>query len=246
MTIQLDPTDLKLLDAIQQEIPLVERPFEVIAQKLDSTEFDVISRLTALKTGAKKVIRQISAIFDSRSLGYTSCLVAANVYASHIEQAVAPINAHPGVSHNYLRNHAYNIWYTVAVPPDSRLGLEKTVQILHERSGAVVTRLMPALKLFKIGVKFNLTGESETTAREDSPVFNSVRQHAIAESFKVTDPDKRIIRVLQQDLPLEPRPFDAWARQAETSVCDLLAAAKRYIDIGVMRRFSAVLRHRAP
>src|SRR5581483_7698561 len=122
MTIQLDPTDLKLLDAIQQEIPLVERPFEVIAQKLDSTEFDVISRLTALKTGAKKVIRQISAIFDSRSLGYTSCLVAANVYASHIEQAVAPINAHPGVSHNYLRNHAYNIWYTVAVTPDSRLG----------------------------------------------------------------------------------------------------------------------------
>jgi DNA-binding Lrp family transcriptional regulator len=239
----LEELDLKLLDAIQQELPLVRRPFQAIASTLGIGEDDVIARISSLKAKPQAVIRQISAIFDSRSLGYTSCLVAAKVDESRIESAAVEINQHPGVSHNYRRNHAYNLWYTVAVPPDSKLGLERTVKTLHQRSGAAVTRLMPALKLFKIGVKFNLGGESELTARSDTPAFDSEKQSQ-ASQFKVTDADKRMIRVLQQDLPIETRPFDAWAKQVEVSVDELLNAARRYIAIGCMRRFSAVLRHR--
>ena len=63
------------------------------------------------------MLRQLSAIFDTRALGYTSALVAAKVDPDHIDDAAAVISAHPGVSHNYKRNHAYNLWYTIAVPP---------------------------------------------------------------------------------------------------------------------------------
>jgi hypothetical protein len=109
-----------------------------------------------------------------RSLGYESCLVAARVQESRIDSAAAEISRHPGVSHNYRRDHAYNLWYTVAVPPDSALGLERTVQTLHQRSGAVVSRLMPALKVYKIGVKFNLTGED--LPRSNTPIARTLRR----------------------------------------------------------------------
>jgi DNA-binding Lrp family transcriptional regulator len=243
MPAQLEQSDLQLLDAIQQELPLVARPFEEVARRIGSDEQSVIERLRALKTN--RVVRQISAIFDSRTLGYTSCLVAAKVVESRIDQAAAEISKHPGVSHNYRRNHVYNLWYTVAVPPDSRLGLQRTVDILHQCSGAVVTRLMPSLKLYKIGVKFNLSGDADVAARTDvPPAFDSNKQSQASSQFKVTEEDKRMIRVLQQDLPVESRPFDAWAQQAGVSVDELLGAAKRYIELGCMRRFSAVLRHR--
>jgi DNA-binding Lrp family transcriptional regulator len=82
-------------------------------------------------------------------------------------------------------------------------------------------------------------------ARTDAPpAFDSDKQAQASSNFQVTDLDKRMIRVLQQDLPVEARPFDAWAKQAEVSVEELLEAAKRYIALGCMRRFSAVLRHR--
>ena len=75
-----------------------------------------------------------------------------------LDDAVAVINSHPGVSHNYLRNHEFNLWYTIAVPPTSRLGLDGTVDLLHHLSGAQSTRLLPTLRLFKIGVRFDLEG----------------------------------------------------------------------------------------
>ncbi|WP_428937176.1 AsnC family transcriptional regulator [Fontivita pretiosa] len=242
---QRDELDLKLLDLLQQQVPLVERPFAEIAQRLGIDEAQVLRRVRELKSGPRGVIRQISAIFDSRSLGYVSSLVAAKVDESRIDAAAEQINLHPGVSHNYRRNHAYNLWYTIAVPPDSRLGLERTVQELHRRSGAIVTRLMPALKLYKIGVRFNLSGEPDAMARGDEePAFDSGRQQASTTRLTVTDADKRMIRLLQQDLPLEPRPFEIWAQQANVPPQQLLESAQEYLRMGWMRRFSAVLRHR--
>src|ERR1019366_8580978 len=124
-------------------------------------------RLMPLKTVPRAVIRQIGAIFDSASLGYQSTLVAAKVPEHHLPAAAAVINQHPGVSHNYRRDHDYNLWYTLAVPPDSRLGLEATAQILHQRSGAIATRLLPTLKLYKIGVKLDL--DPDASNRVHSP-----------------------------------------------------------------------------
>lgn len=242
MADELEQDDLRILDFIQQELPLVPQPFDAVAAKLGMARREVMRRISQLKARPHGVIRQISAIFDSRSLGYSGCLVAARVDEGRIDEAAAIISQHPGVSHNYRRNHSYNLWYTVTVPPDSRLGLERTVDLLHQQSGAIVTRLMPSLKLFKIGVKFNLTGE-DAAERSDAPAFDSDKQEA-ASKFTVTEADKRMIQALQQDLPIEPEPFKGWAESAGVSVDDLLAAGRRYEQIGCMRRFSAVLRHR--
>jgi len=238
----LDPIDARLLDRLQEGVPLVRRPFARIASDLAMQEADVIERVAQLRHGQGAVIRQISAIFDSRALGYESCLVAAKVDESSIDTAAARVSGHPGVSHNYRRNHAYNLWYTVAVPPDSRLGLDRTVGILHRRSGATVTRLMPALKMFKIGVKFNL---SDSDASPLPPLeSDSAAAPVLARGFFAADADKRLIQVLQQDLPVVAEPFDLWASQAMVPATELLDIAHRYITQGVMRRFSAVLRHR--
>jgi len=240
----LDDLDTRLLTLIQEEVPLVPEPFAAIAARAGTDEAEVLRRLESLKAGPRAPIRQVSAIFDSKALGYQTSLIAARVPAGRLEAAVAVVNAHPGVSHNYERNHSYNLWYTVAVPPDSRLGLEGTVNLLHARSGAEVTRLMPTLRLFKIGVALDLSaGADRMATREGAPKFAEA-QHRRAMSFAVTDADRRMIRVLQQDLPIAPRPFDAWAAQAGTDVETLLSAARQYGEQHRMRRFSAVLRHR--
>ena len=238
-----DDVSAQLLNLIQEQIPLTERPVEALGRALSLSEADVIARLTDLKSGKPAVIRQICGIFDSRSIGYQSSLVAAKVDEAHIDAAAAAINAHPGVSHNYRRNHAYNLWYTVTVPPDSTLGLQGTVDALHRLSGAATTRLMPALKMYKIGVKFDVSGEADLTARSASKAAKPA--WGAGEGNELTAADRQMIRVVQQDLPIVARPFDEWAREAGVSVESLLSAARSYAERGLMRRFSAVLRHRA-
>jgi DNA-binding Lrp family transcriptional regulator len=243
MSILLDDLKSGLLNAIQDQVPLVDRPFSALADQLGLSEAEVLSTISALKAPPRPLIRQISGIFDSQALGYRSTLVAAEVEDGQIEQATEAINRHPGVSHNYLRNHRYNLWYTLAVPPDSRFGLEETVQILHRQSGARATRMLPTLRLFKIGVKFDVSSAANLTARAETTGFTQeARDQAGREP--ITEADKLAIRVLQQDLPVERRPFDGWARQAQKSVPWLLRVAQRFRDQNRMRRFSAVLRHR--
>ena len=111
------------------------------------------------------MLRQLSAIFDTRALGYSSSLVAAKVDPDRIDEAAAVISEHPGVSHNYKRNHAYNLWYTIAVPPGE--SLDDHVDVLHRESGALVTRKLPTLKLYKIGVKLDMTGQTAADAKAE-------------------------------------------------------------------------------
>lgn len=239
----LSELHVHLLNLLQQGIPLTPEPFEALARDLHVSEGQILDELRLLKAAPHAVIRQISAIFDTAALGYHTTLVAARVEPSRLDAAAAVINDHPGVSHNYGRSHAYNLWYTLALPPDSRLGMEKTLQILHYRSGAIVTRLMPTLKLFKIGVKLNLGDSAEPAVRSESPAFTqAAREAAIA--LALTESDKRLIRILQQDLPIQSRPFDGWATEAGLSVDDLLQAISRYLSQGRIRRFAAVLHHR--
>ncbi|HVT80041.1 MAG TPA: Lrp/AsnC family transcriptional regulator [Phycisphaerae bacterium] len=234
--------DAGLLNLLQTQIPLVPRPFAALAQRLDASEEEVLARVRHLRAPAppaKPIIRQISAIFDSGSLGYRTTLVAAKIPDDQLDAAAAIINRHPGVSHNYRRNHAFNLWYTLAVPPDSALGLEKTLDVLHRQSGSLSTRMLPTLRLFKIGVKFDLSSEGDVTARNTD---QGIREKPAAAAL--TEQDRGMIRVLQQDLPLVEEPFTAWAAQAGVSVESLLARAQEFLDRKLMRRFSAVLKHR--
>lgn len=236
----IEQLDAALLAILQQEIPLVDRPFAEIGRRLDLDELETLRRIRRMSAQPGAVIRQISAIFDSPSLGYKSCLVAAKVDEARLDEAAEIINRHPGVTHNYQRNHAYNLWFTLAVPPDSTLGLERTLEILSRQSGAAGCRMLPSLKLYKIGVKFDLTGENDASARSE-PVARS----RVNDTAGISAADRRMIRALQMNLPLVPEPFRALAVEAGEPTNQLLAAAQRYLRTGVMRRFAAVLRHRA-
>ena len=237
-TRMMDSVDKDLLNLIQREFPLEREPFAALGRPLGLAGDEVIRRIEALKRG--RVIRQISAIFDTRVLGYQSTLVAASIPAEKLNTAAKAINSHPGVSHNYERNNAFNLWYTVAVPPDSRLGLEGTVDVLHKISGAEKTRILPTLKLFKIGVTLDMNAGA--TAKKEAPQYGE--SDRAGADRNVSDDDKAAIQALQEDIPLTPRPFDLWGRQVGLGYEDLLERAYDLQRRKIMRRFSAVLYHR--
>src|SRR5262245_5614304 len=112
---QIDNLDKKLLNDIQWSFPLVERPYLEISIQHQISEDEVMQRIIRLR--ALGLIRQINAIFDTRRLGYKSALVAFAIRSDKIDYIAAMVNKHPGVSHNYERNHEYNMWFTIAVPP---------------------------------------------------------------------------------------------------------------------------------
>ncbi|MBB5351253.1 DNA-binding Lrp family transcriptional regulator [Haloferula luteola] len=227
-----------LLGLIQEGIPFVERPFRELGERCGLSEDEVMATLRQWK--ADRVVRQVSAIFDTRSLGYASSLVAAKVPEDRLERAVAEINGHPGVSHNYLRNHEFNVWYTVAVPPTSRLGLEGTVECLHRTSGAESTRLLPTLNLFKIGVRFDTEGRGQATDREH-PKYSEANRQAVE---PLTDDEILAVRHLQEDLDLVPEPFVEMAKLLGCSFSKLCDMQSAFLASGRERRFAAVLHHR--
>ena len=237
-TRMIDTIDRDLLNIIQREFPLEREPFEAMGRSLDLAGDEVIRRIEALKRG--RMIRQISAIFDTRVLGYQSSLVAARIPPEKLNPAAKAINSHPGVSHNYERNNEFNLWYTVAVPPNSRLGLEGTVNVLHKISEADKTRILPTLKLFKIGVTLDM--REGATAKKEAPQYGEADRESADRN--ISEEDKAAIRALQEDVPLTPRPFDLWGRQVGLSPEELLERAYDLQRRKIMRRFSAVLYHR--
>ena len=234
----MDDLDRRLLNRIQSDFPLVARPFQELGQPLGISEEDVITRMQALKAG--RIVRQISAIFDTKSLGYKSSLVAMRVDPDRISEAARIINEHPGVTHNYERNHQYNLWFTIAVPPTS--DLEAVVQRIHELARAEVTRVMYTLRLFKIGVNLDMTGQRPPDAQA-APEYRE-QDRIRARDYTVTELDKMVIRELQEDLPIEPRPFAALAERIGLTEDRLFEAMGSLVERGFMRRMAAILYHR--
>ena len=215
-----DEVDQRLLNALQAGIALDRRPFLGIADAVGISEDEVLARMQVLKDA--QIIRQMSAIFDTRALGYESTLVAASYPEDRLFDAAAIINGHPGVSHNYRRSHHFIMWFTLAVEPDARS-----------------MRILPTITLYKINVQLDMTGENGNVARAE-PMAPPQRGDGVAP----TPEDQQAILILQQDLPLVPEPFQVWADEAGMPVDDLLAKAQELQDRTVMRRFAAVLNHR--
>jgi DNA-binding Lrp family transcriptional regulator len=233
-----DPRTAAILDRLQGHIPLVPRPFAAVASDLALTEDEVFRCIREQR--ARGVIRQVSAIFDTRSLGYQSSLVAACYPEDALDAAAAVINRHPGVSHNYRRDHEFNLWYTIAVPPGR--SLDADVEALHRVSGALSSRLLPTLRTYKIGVRFRL-GSAPGRA-DDSVVSRGHRARSEAPA-PLDEAAIRAVRALQLDLAAVERPFDEpAARHGFASAEELLQAGEALRANGALRRLSAVLHHR--
>ena len=236
----MDDLDKRLLNVIQADFPLVSRPFQDLGMPLRLSEAEVIDRVVALKQ--QRIIRQISAIFDTRSLGYRSSLVAMRVQPERLDAAAAVVNSHAGVSHNYKRNHAFNLWFTLAVPPTS--DFEWTVQHLHAMAGADSTRILPTLRLFKIGMQLDMEGKSgaERVESREAGYSETRRPSAGRDGLRLND--IAAIRELQEDIPLVPDPYRPMAERMGVSEAGLFEVAAHLSAQGYLRRMAAVLHHR--
>jgi DNA-binding Lrp family transcriptional regulator len=237
----LDALDRELLNALQWDFPLESRPFAVLGERLDLSEPAVRERVARVKELG--VLRQLSAIFDTRALGYGSALVAAQIDPDRVDEAAAVISAHPGVSHNYKRNHRYNLWYTIAVPPGE--SLEGHIDGLHRESGAIVTRKLPTLQLYKIGVKLDMTGTTKANAKAAVLEHEKPERRAHMEAPELSDLEVVAIRVVQEDLPLVEHPFAAYGERIGCDEATVLGLLRSFEERKLMRRFAAVMNHRS-
>jgi DNA-binding Lrp family transcriptional regulator len=231
----MDSLDREILNEIQWSFPLVSEPYKTLADKFKITNEEMKKRITNLKSTG--VLRQLSAIFDTRRLGYKSSLVAMAISPEKLDYIANQINRHPGVSHNYERNHEYNLWFTLATPPGT--DLKNEVDKFSKLPGILKVRLLPTIKLFKIGVKLDMVDEKkkEVAPTEEKKKIKEVK-------FVPNETDKEFIRQLQKDLPIVDRPFLAPAQALGMTEAQVFEKLHYYEEIGVMRRYAAILRHR--
>jgi DNA-binding Lrp family transcriptional regulator len=228
---ELDLTDRRLLNALQGSIDLVERPFLRAAEEAGISEDEALVRAQRLRDAG--VLRHLSPIFDVFRLGYKSALVACAVPPERIEDAAAVISAHSGVSHNYAREHRFNIWFVMAIPRER--DFEGEVARLAAAAGATRHIVLPAKKLFKIAVEYDMVGRTTDSKPKAA--------RAKAPRRELTDEEKAIIRVCQDDLPLVSRPWAEEARALGMDEAALIEKLRAMRDDGILRRFAAVLRH---
>jgi DNA-binding Lrp family transcriptional regulator len=166
-------------------------------------------------------------------------LVAAKVDAENPWRAATVINAHPGVSHNYLRNHEFNIWFTIATEPDSPLGLDGTLDVLARIAGAESIRQLPTLKLFKIRMDLEMEGDTQDLAKtvEVAPPAEIERQ-------PYDERDIAVIRALQGDMPVIAEPYAPAAEALGLRQGELLAHLEGMQERRLLRRVAAILYHR--
>jgi DNA-binding Lrp family transcriptional regulator len=235
--IPLDERDKRLLNLMQGSFPIAPRPFQHVASQAEMTEEQVMARVRELIE--HRIIRQVTPIFDTRALGYSSMLVAAKVDPGNPWRAAKVINEHPGVSHNYLRNHEFNIWFTIATEPDSPLGLDRTLEVLGEIAGAESIRQLPTLKLFKIRMDLEMEGGTDALAQtvEVAPPAEIERQ-------PYDERDIAVIKALQGDMPIVSEPYAPAAEQLGMAQEDLLAHLEQMQERRLLRRVAAILFHR--
>jgi DNA-binding Lrp family transcriptional regulator len=237
----MDLTDRKLLNLVQGPFPLIDRPFLKLGEELGIGEQEVLDRLTELKR--ENVVRQISAIFDTRRLGYKTTLVAMAHDPDKLHKGALQINRHPGVSHNYAREGSrYNLWFTLAVPPDH--DLEATVEQMARDTEALDARILPTIRFFKIGVAFDMVAQNGPSSSFNPAASTSGSSKDWNQPVPLSEADKAAIRELQDDLHLTARPFDGMARRLGMSTTELMALAAGFQERKIMRRYSAVLHHR--
>jgi DNA-binding Lrp family transcriptional regulator len=224
----------QILNIIQADFPIEARPFAKLAGGLDSSETEIISQIDQLKQ--QGIIRRIGAIFDSAHLGYVSTLVAGQVPAEKLEAFVSDVNSLPGVSHNYGREHKYNVWFTLTMPSERMI--DETINRLRQTYSISAIYSLPAEKLFKIKVQFDFIDQKQDNKADVAATHN---KHIVRPFF--SDFQIALIRQLQEDLCVIPEPFKAIAETVEIDVDTVLRQIKDWKGTGLIRRFGVSIRH---
>jgi DNA-binding Lrp family transcriptional regulator len=212
-------------------LPICWRPFAEIAKALNSNESHVLQQSNELS--GLGIIRRISAVVNYRALGITSTLVAAHVPQKNIKEVVAAINALKGVSHNYLRNHHYNLWFTLQAETTEQIGT-----MLLNLSGqlGIDFHNMPVKQVFKLDVRFNAESQGQALLRDvnDIPKDGNVR---------LNKNQKLVLSKLQNDLALVVKPFEFICTDVLNEE-DVINIITDLVDMGLIRRIAGIVDHR--
>jgi len=262
----MDALDRALLNIIQTDFPITSRPYATLAQLVGSSEYEAWSRILSLRQ--KGIIRRLGGVFDSHRLGYKSTLCAAKVPEDKIQVLADLLMDLPGVTHNYLRNHAYNMWFTLIAP--SQTEVEKTLTKIRETVGTTEVYSLPALRLFKISVDFNFNSSEHNPTDHNSSGHNSpghissvaeLRLHgpehkghrfktskpanlwSKPQPYPVDEEDKALVRELQGNIPESLAPFAEIGEKLGWEEEKVIIKTQNLRTHKVIRRFGAVLRH---
>jgi DNA-binding Lrp family transcriptional regulator len=222
---------------MQGSFAITPRPYAHVAAEAGIGEPEVIARVQHLID--ERIIRQVTPIFDTRALGYSSMLVAAKVDPENPWRAANAINQHPGVSHNYLRNHEFNIWFTIATEPTSPLGLDGTLEVLAREAGAESVRQLPTLKLFKIRMDLEMEGSTEDLAKAVQALPPAETEPQPYDEF-----DMAVIRATQGDMSVIEEPYGPAAETLGIPQERLLSHLQGMQERRLLRRVAAILFHR--
>ena len=225
--IEMSEKEKIVLDTIQQDIPLVKYPFREIARRGDMESSEYLMILESLVK--RNYIREISAIYNARALGYKSSLVALS--SPEPDRTADVISTHHGVSHNYYREHHFNIWFTLTIPEKKDFHTE-ILNLLRDEPYTSY-RLLPSLKTYKLGVNFRHSAkktEAPLPQKEDQDVTGTV--------------DRDLVRALQQPFPLAENPWKQIALTLDRSEESLMKGIETLKQTGAIKRISAVIRHR--
>jgi DNA-binding Lrp family transcriptional regulator len=236
-TTNIDNVDKNLLNIIQAEFPLSREPFAALETRLSINRNEIIRRIEKLKS--RGIIRLIGPIFNPGRLGYQTTLVAMRVPAERLEKAEQIISIHPMVSHCYERDHDFNLWLTLAMPVTK--DLESEAHELGSKTEAEEILNLPAIRIFKIGAYFNIGGSYASSPNMADTGTVSNRLPDTKPDMSPTD--KAVINELQQDLPLNEKPFDLMAARLSIDVDKFLSRCQALLQRGIMRRFSAAVNH---
>ena len=242
MTCELSDFDRRLLDAAQAGVLLVPRPWGQLAAQLGVDEQQVLARVAALSAEGG-ILREVSGLFDAAAVGYAVTLATARCKPDRLDAAGRIVAAHPGVGHCYGRAGQWNLWFTLAVPPDSALGLGRTLDLLGQMIGGVQLLSLPAVRRYKLRVRVDLGGQTRPLRASFDQAPQPCRP-GVAAGGRPTPQQVRAIRALQSPLPAAPQPFAQLGQAAGMSGEELLVHAADFLSAGWMRRYAAVLHHR--
>jgi DNA-binding Lrp family transcriptional regulator len=229
----VEALDQKILEIVQDGFPLEERPYAALGRLLGVSEevaFDSVERLR--KSG---VIRRLGGVYDSRRLGYISRLCTGVVSEDKLEGFAAAVDKIPAITHNYVRSHAYNVWFTVIARSESEI--QETVRGLEAETALHDAHVLSASKMFKINTVMKAASRSSADASGQVAAARVTERPVAkgAEPFVPEAKDRRRINLLCQDIPHTKTPFSDLGID--------VAEIRGDLDQKIMRRFGAVLRH---
>lgn len=220
----------RLCNMLQDGLAICAWPYADLAEHLGTDEKTVLEETRELKE--KGIIRRIRAMINHRALGMTSTLVAGHVPQENLQEVGEAINSLEGVSHNYVRKHDLNLWFTLQGGSPEEIEIE--VSKLSGRFGINFYNL-PVVRVFKLDVRFDAEGSGQLS--------NDVEPVPKSEAVKLNVAEKRIVSKLQDELEVTERPFDFLCGEG-LEIDELIRTIQRLVDKGVIRRIGAVVDHR--